>query len=106
MSINPMVGSSLTCTSPVFCSNYVQEIEVEPSNVGNTTEGNKVRMAGLLELMTVAWSNRKLQVTFSVYFCIYFMNSFVFYKIKHVTLLAPMPFRGCLLQSGESQKLF
>lgn len=50
-----MVGSSLTCTSPVFCNNYVQQIEVEPSNVGKTTEGNKVRKAELHELMTVAW---------------------------------------------------
>jgi hypothetical protein len=55
MSINPMVGSSLTCTSPVFCSNYVQQIEIEPCNTGNMTEGNKVREAGLHELMTVAW---------------------------------------------------
>jgi hypothetical protein len=55
MSINPVVGSSLTCTSPVFCSNYVQQIEAEPGNVGNTAEGNKVRKAGLHEWMTVAW---------------------------------------------------
>lgn len=50
-----MVGSSLTCTSPVFCSSYVQQTESEPSNVGNATEGNKVRKAGLHELMTMAW---------------------------------------------------
>lgn len=50
-----MVGSSLTCTSPVFYSNYVQQIEVEPSDVGNTAEGNKVRKAELHEFMTVSW---------------------------------------------------
>jgi hypothetical protein len=55
MSINPMVGSSLTCTSPVFCSSYVRQIEIESHNVGNTTEGNKVRRAGLHELMAGAW---------------------------------------------------
>ncbi|KAJ4439022.1 hypothetical protein ANN_14978 [Periplaneta americana] len=42
MSINPMVGSSLTCSSPVFYSNNVQQIEIEISNIAPaTTESSK-----------------------------------------------------------------
>ena len=42
MSINPVVGSSLTCSSAVFCCNNVQEIDTEPSDVVTRTEDNQV----------------------------------------------------------------
>lgn len=42
MSINSVVGSSLTCSSAVFCCNSVQEIEIEPSDIVTTTEDNQV----------------------------------------------------------------
>jgi hypothetical protein len=38
-----MVGSSLTCSSPVYYSSNVQQTETELNNDGNKTECDKVR---------------------------------------------------------------
>ncbi|PNF40949.1 hypothetical protein B7P43_G08853 [Cryptotermes secundus] len=83
MSINPMVGSSLTCTSPVFCSNYVQQIEVDPSNVGNTTEGNKDGRQFLDVLLTVLRHKSVVDSEELVHSTLSTLNNLSYYPISN-----------------------
>jgi hypothetical protein len=100
MSINPMVGSSLTCMSPVFCSSHIQGIEIEPSNVDNATEGNKVRKAGL------HGSDRKLHIMFMYISMRTSWIGLFSATLNYVTLLTPVPFWGCFFGRRKSIKCF